>query len=118
MLTVTTLKRRADFVAAAKSGFKFVRPTVVVQARARGQEEPSASPIRAGFTATKTLGGAVVRNRVKRRLRAAALQTIATDGREGCDYVFIGRDATRACAFDALIRDMKHALKRLSETMR
>jgi ribonuclease P protein component len=118
MSAITTLKRRKDFLAAAQSGFKYVKPTVIVQARRRNPDEPSASTIRTGFTATKKLGGAVVRNRAKRRLRAAASQTVPKLGLPGCDYVFIGRADLCKGSFDNLIRDMKHALKRLSEIMR
>lgn len=114
---VTTLKRRADFIAAAASGFKFVKPSLIVQARMRAPNEPSLSIIRVGFTATKKLGGAVVRNRVKRRLRAAVSQNMAELGLAGCDYVFIGREATYKGTFDDLIRDMKHALKRLAHQL-
>jgi RNase P protein component len=38
-------------------------------------------------------------------------------GQTGCDYVFIGREATYKGTFDDLIRDMKHALRRLTEIM-
>ena len=110
---IRVLQRRADFVAAANSGFKFVKPTLLVQLR----PATSASDIRIGFTATKKLGNAVVRNRVKRRMRAAAARLVPQYGRTGCDYVFIGREAAIVCAFDDLIRDMKHALKRLSDLM-
>jgi len=112
-----TLKRRADFLAAARSGFKFVKPSLIVQARKRAPEEITAFPIRLGFTATRKLGNAVVRNRVKRRMRAAAAELAPEWGRPGCDYVFIGREASFKGPFADLIRDMKHALKRLSEMM-
>ncbi len=76
--------------------------------------EPEEISIRAGFTATKRLGNAVVRNRVKRRLRAAASSLLPTLGRPDCDYVFIGREQICKASYDDLIRDMKHALKRLA----
>jgi ribonuclease P protein component len=115
--TITTLKHRAGFLAAAASGFKFVKPSVIVQARKRAATELSPSPIRIGFTATKKLGGAVERNRAKRRLRAAARLLVPALGLQDCDYVFVGREAAIKGTFDDLIRDMKHALKRLSEIM-
>ena len=117
MHAVTTLTRRADFLAAAKSGFKFVKPAMVVQSRWRAQSEIASLPVRVGFTATKKLGNAVVRNRVKRRLRAAAAQLVPELGISGCDYVFIGREAAFKGTFADLIRDMKHALRRLSAIM-
>ena len=47
--------------------------------------------MRAGFTVTKKIGGAVVRNRMKRRLRALAREIIPAKGFSGADHVMIGR---------------------------
>lgn len=116
--TVSVLRKRAEFLAAAASGFKFVKPSLVVQSRPRAANELASSPIRVGFTATKKLGNAVVRNRVKRRMRAAAAELAPRLGLNGCDYVFIGREAAFKGTYDDLIRDMKHALKRLADIMR
>jgi len=113
---ITVLKKRADFLAAAASGFKYVKPSLVVQSRVRRQDELSVSAVRVGFTATKTLGNAVVRSRVKRRLRAA-VQQLEVELMPGCDYVFIGRQSCLKGTFDDLIHDMKHALKRLAHQM-
>jgi ribonuclease P protein component len=110
------LKQRADFLACAGSGFKFVKPSVVIQIRKRASDEHPLA-MRVGYTATKTLGNAVVRARVKRRLRAATAQLLPELGVAGCDYVFIGREAAFKGTFDDLIRDMKHALKRLAQQM-
>lgn len=111
-----TLTKRSEFLHASKQGRKFVTPVLVVQAVKR----PDASPvvkeeIRVGFTATKTLGGAVVRNRVKRRLREAARRVVGEHGAPGSDYVFIGRAATAECPFDALCDQMKFALRSLAK---
>ena len=65
---IARLKKRPDFLAAAK-GANCARGAVVAQARHRGDASPL---IRIGFTATRRIGGAVVRNRAKRRLREAA----------------------------------------------
>jgi ribonuclease P protein component len=114
---IEVLKRRADFLAAAASGFKFVRPSVVVQARKRPSDETLPGVIRIGFTATRKLGNAPVRNRVKRRMRETARRLVPDFGMEGCDYVFIGRDGAYKNTYDNLIHDMKHALKRLADQM-
>ena len=66
------LKRRQDFVAAAKAAYAAM-PGMVVQARDR----KDANHPRVGFTATKKLGNAVIRNRIKRRLREIAPETWA-----------------------------------------
>jgi len=46
---------------------------------------------RIGYTVTKKIGNAVVRNRMKRRFRALARDVIAAQGAPGCDHVLIGR---------------------------
>ena len=62
-----TLTKRADFVAASKAE-KFVGNSIIVQAKYNPSEN-----IRVGYTASKKVGNAVVRNRAKRRMRAAAM---------------------------------------------
>ena len=47
--------------------------------------------MRVGFTVTKKIGGAVVRNRMKRRFRALAREIVPSKGVPGADHVMIGR---------------------------
>ena len=105
------LKRRQDFVAAARALYAAM-PGMVVQMRPRGDEAPP----RVGFTATKKLGNAVVRNRVKRRLRELARLRLGGLARPGHDYVLIGRATTAERAFPELEKDLNSALKRLHRT--
>ena len=77
-------------------------PGLVLQMRQRTQRDSmgggaaasDVTAIRVGITATRRLGGAVVRNRVRRRLRALAAKLLPELGRPGCDYVLIGRPLT------------------------
>ena len=80
---------------------------MVVQALQRGDDRPL---VRAGFTATRKIGGAVVRNRAKRRLREAARLLLPLHGRPACDYVFIARGGTVTRPWTRLLDDMKSAL--------
>jgi ribonuclease P protein component len=108
----TILKRR-DFLAAARAR-RWAAPALVLQARRRRADEPEAEAIRVGYTCSKKVGGAVVRNRAKRRLRAAAGATLPRLGRAGWDYVLIGREgATVARPFAALLADLEAALARV-----
>jgi ribonuclease P protein component len=102
------LKKRAEFLAARK-GVRAGRPLVTVEARKR--DDPGAA--RVGFTATKRIGGAVVRNRAKRRLRAAVDQLVPTLAQPGCDYVFIARQGTSQAPWPSLLDDVRKALLRL-----
>ena len=104
-IPIDRLKRRAEFLAAAK-GMSAARGAVVVQALPR----PDQPGMRVGFTATKRVGGAVVRNRAKRRLREAARALLPQFGRPGHDYVFIARNGTPARTWARLLDDVKSAL--------
>jgi ribonuclease P protein component len=105
---IDRLKKRADFLAAAK-GRVCATSGVVVQARERNDDGPA----RIGFTVTKKLGSAVVRNRIKRRLREAARLILPGRARRGYDYVLIGGAAGLKRPFDGLQNDIAMALKRL-----
>ena len=108
-LTIDRLKKRADFLACARAP-SCARGAVVVQARRR-DETPL---VRAGFTATRRIGGAVVRNRAKRRLREAARLLLPAHGRAGYDYVFIARGGVTTRPWARLLDDVKSALIRLA----
>ena len=102
----TRLTRRAEFLRVAGKGRKAPMPGLVLQALRRDD----AGPARLGFTATKKIGNAVVRNRTKRRLREAARLVLAEAPLSGVDLVLIGRDGTRGRRFEALLADLRGAL--------
>ena len=83
---------------------------IVVQAR----PNPDHNHIRVGFTATKKIGNAVVRNRAKRRLRELAKALLPTLGTVGFDYVFIARQGTVGREFTGLLDDTRQALLKLA----
>ncbi|QYC09791.1 MULTISPECIES: ribonuclease P protein component [Brevundimonas] len=109
-LQIKRLLRRPQFLAAAK-GVSEARGAVVIQRLERGD---GSSHIGLGFTATRKVGGAVVRNRAKRRLREAARAMLAVHGVPGSDYVFIARMGTTERAWDRLLDDVKTTLTRLA----
>jgi ribonuclease P protein component len=102
------IKRRADFLAAARAPSSAM-PGLVLQARAR---QDGGDP-RVGFTATRKIGNAVVRNRVRRRLRALADLYLKPVAVAGFDYVIIGRGATAERPFADLKEDLRRALARV-----
>jgi ribonuclease P protein component len=104
------LKRRADFLSAAK-GTRVQTVPFLLQARDRRDD---LSP-RVGFTVTKKTGNAVERNRIRRRLRVAARSVIPRAGREGYDYVLVARRPALTSPFEAMLAELERALARLHD---
>jgi ribonuclease P protein component len=110
MLGMERLTRRSEFLSVGR-GVRVVRHGFVLQALT-GRDQEAARPPRFGFTVTKKIGNAVVRNRVRRRLRAA-VRAAALHGAAGADYVLIGRSAALTLPFDRLVTDLKGAMAAL-----
>ena len=68
--------------------------------------------MRVGFTVTKKIGNAVVRNRMKRRLRALARDHLVRAGIAGADHVLIGRAGGVERDFAVLSDELARALKK------
>jgi len=71
--------------------------------------------MRVGFTVTKKIGGAVVRNRMKRRFRALAREIVPTKGLPGADHVMIGRAKGVEREFGLLRSELSGALDRIRQ---
>jgi ribonuclease P protein component len=113
---IARLKRRAEFLRVANSRRKSVTPGLILQILRRPQcIEPAsvAEPVRIGFTASRKVGIAVVRNRARRRLKAAVDQVMPRHAAGGHDYVLVARAATTRRPFAALLGDLEIALKQL-----
>ncbi len=100
------LKRRAEFLRVASRGRKAAVHGLVLQAMPR----EDAAPARIGFTVTKKVGNAVIRNRTRRRLKEAARLLLRQRIVRGVDLVVIGRDNTRLRPFADLLDDLDRAL--------
>lgn len=70
--------------------------------------------MRVGFTVTKKIGNAVVRNRMKRRFRALARDILPDSGVAGADHVIIGRSGGVERDFAKLADELKRALKKVA----
>lgn len=109
-----TVKKRRDFLLATASGKKFITNSFILQMIKRSDEHLCpVDDVRIGFTVTKKMGGAVIRNRIKRRLREAARPALAKHGKSGHDYIIISRLKALTCAFSELQRDMGFAFTKI-----
>jgi len=112
MAALERLKRRADFLRVADGRRKWVTPGLILQTLARAPTDNASDAIRVGFTATRKIGNAVVRNRARRRLRAAVAEVMTRHAAAGFDYVLIARAETPKRPYAALIEDLETALRR------
>ncbi|MEL6473374.1 MAG: ribonuclease P protein component [Pseudomonadota bacterium] len=110
---VVRLTRRPQFLF-VRGGWIERRNSLAIEARRRAP----GGRMGEGFTATKKVGGAVIRNRAKRRLRAGAATLLPIHGAPGVDYVFIARKDTADIAWARLLDDMESALVSLARRAR
>ena len=100
------LLKRADFLA-VRRGEKRRGRLFLVEVLDRGD---GLAP-RVGYPVTKKVGNAVVRNRVRRRLREAVRTHAADDMAPGNDYVIVGRDDVLAIPFGQLKAELSRRLR-------
>lgn len=108
---IVTISARRDFIS-ANSGRRAPTPGFVLLVRQRGDD----GGMRAGFTVTKKIGNAVVRNRLKRRLRALVRHVLPERGIVGADHILIGRSDGLTRDFAKLAADLVKALAKCSPT--
>jgi len=113
---IARLKRRAEFLRVAGSRRKSVTPGLILQILRRpecGEPAGDAERVRIGLTASRKVGIAVVRNRARRRLKAAVDRVMPSHAAGGHDYVLVARGTTVERPFAALLGDLETALKQL-----
>ena len=111
MSEILVLKKRKDFVRVAKGVSKVTR-TAILQATPSLSDNIISPKI--GYTVTKKVGKANVRNRAKRRLRAVIRELLPVYGMNNIEYVLIGRHNTYYCPYKDLKSDIKWALKKVN----
>ena len=87
-------------------------PGFVLQVRDRADDDAS---VRVGFTVTKKIGNAVVRNRMKRRFRSLARELLPTMGIKGADHVLIGRSGGIERDYATLREELTKALGKAAQ---
>lgn len=100
------LTKRVQFQAAAGSGRRFRSPELTVQVLEREDGGPG---VRLGVTASRHVGGSVERNRIRRRLKAAAREAYRDELRP-VDVVLVARPEAISADYDALVRTARTAI--------
>jgi ribonuclease P protein component len=87
-------------------------PGFVLLVRERADGSPA---LRVGYTVSKKVGNAVVRNRMKRRLRALVRELLPVSGVPGADHVLIGRQSGIERSYASLREDLVKALRKVAK---
>lgn len=103
------MTRRADYLAANR-GTRQTTPGFILLVRDRRDGDPA---VRLGITVSKKVGGAVIRNRMKRRFRELGRALLADGGLPGADHVLIGRREGIERDFGELKAELVKALERV-----
>ena len=112
-MKVFTLKKRKDFLKAAK-GYKVVTNGLVLQA-ALSFPIPQKDCCFVGYTTSKKIGKANIRNFVRRRFRVVVQRIMPDNALSGIDYVLIGRHNTAELEFDYLCKKVKNAVIEINQ---
>lgn len=115
MSEVLVLKKRKDFVRVATKGVKMVTSGIILQAALSLSKEET--PAKVGYTTTKKIGKAHIRNRTRRRLRAAVREIFKDSFFPNVEYVLIGRYNTADRPFEKLKGDLKYGLKKIHKLL-
>ena len=102
------LTRRAEFQRVSR-GRRRASEAFTLQSVRREDEEQTGA--RVGITVTKKVGNAVVRNRIRRRLREALRAARPLEAGADRDYVLVARREALARSFAALVEDLRGAFR-------
>lgn len=116
MTSIPRLKKRADFIRVAKTPNMVSTSSFIIQQLSHEcltLRDVEHEPFRVGFTASRRVGNAVLRNRAKRRLRVLVQRFAPYLSITHSDFVLIAKPAIIISPFSVVIRDFKYALNRL-----
>jgi ribonuclease P protein component len=119
-MTLATIKKREDFVRASNSNLKYFSKNVIVIVQ-KIEEQDSIidnETYHIGYVVTKRVGNAVIRNKIKRRLRHIIRDNYKTLMENGFHYVIIAKSNIKNSKFGDIERDVKFCLKNLSKKIK
>lgn len=104
------LTKRAEFQRVSRGGRVSVG-SFTLQSRRRDGAGREAFSARVGLTVTKSVGGAVERNRIRRRLKEALRAAAPLEAEADHDYVLMARREALGRRFAALVKDVRDAFR-------
>jgi len=110
LVLIKTIKKRIDFIKVSKEGRRFFAKGFILQKYKRtvGLEKDT---IRIGFTITKKIGGAVIRNKIKRRFRTIIREIFTKYLKKNYDYVIIANKKSLIMDYKELKSDVIKTVK-------
>ena len=116
---ISPLRKRSQFVRIAQNGRKFSSAGVILQMRKLDedidlQNQRGKKIIEVGYTASQRVGGAVSRNKAKRRLRSVAAKVLLKHAKWNHGYVLVARPSTNEVDFYSLVEELEYCLKKLN----
>ncbi|PPR79969.1 MAG: Ribonuclease P protein component [Alphaproteobacteria bacterium MarineAlpha2_Bin1] len=111
---IKKINSRSEFLFISKFGKKAISGGIILQVVNRQKSEIDLYPnetIRLGYIVTKRIGKSVIRNKIKRRIRAAAKKILSNYAKPGYDYVLIGRKKIVDYSFDNINSELLDLLK-------
>ncbi|MBA4749435.1 MAG: ribonuclease P protein component [Alphaproteobacteria bacterium] len=113
MRPLPTLKKRKSFKQVGLEGEKWVAESFILQGMLASHQDESLSSSRIGYTVSRKVGSAVVRNKVRRRLREAVSLVLQNGDKRSCDYVLIARPVAAKKTYWELVEELRWATKHL-----
>ena len=111
-ILLKTLTKRVDFVKVAKAGNKsFTKGFILQKYKRILLPKTNESMPRIGFVVTKKIGGAVIRNRIKRRLRSITKEVLNNYGKKNYDYVIVANKKSLKMNYTELKQDLLKVIK-------
>ena len=115
MKKIARIKKRADFLQISADNFRSSQRSLLVLGRKRSGgssvSKVDENACRVGFTVTKKIGCAVVRNKIRRRFREAVRVVLPSLHLPGYDYVIIAGKSCPDASYKDIVRDLRYAFK-------
>lgn len=113
-MIIQRIKKRAGFLKIAQTSFRWSTVGFVLQYK----PDYDIEDICVGFTASKKVGNAVLRNRAKRRLKEIARKLLCDYGEPGTGYVFVAKKEIQNLTYQQLLDDATNAFVQITKRIK